>query len=61
MSTKSLLMGKTQILWSFPKRGYSKNEVSGGSLLTPGKTKIKLYHSRPLDQIHVYQGSHLTR
>ena len=37
-----------------------KMKVSGGSLLTPGKTKIKVYHSLPLDQIYVYQGSHLT-
>ena len=37
-----------------------KIRISGGTLLTPGSTKIKIYHSRPLDQIHVYQGSKLT-
>lgn len=42
------------------KEGILKIRISGGSLLTPGKTKIKLYHSRPLDQIHVYQESQLT-
>ena len=42
------------------KDGILKTRISGGSLLTPGKTKIKLYHSRPLDQIHVYQESQLT-
>ena len=42
------------------KEGILKIRISGGSLLTPGKTKIELYHSRPLDQIHVYQESQLT-
>src|SRR5210317_662064 len=34
-----------------------KIRVMGGSLLTPGKTKIDIYHSKPLDQITVFQGS----
>jgi hypothetical protein len=61
MSTKSLLMVKIQILSFYRlKEGILKIRISGGSLLTPGRTKIKLYHSRPLDQIHVYQESQLT-
>jgi len=37
-----------------------KLRISGGSLLTPGKTKIDLYHSKPLNEIKIYQGSSLT-
>ena len=39
------------------KNNILKIRISGGSLLTPGKTKIDLYHSRPLDHISVHQGS----
>jgi len=36
-----------------------KIRLTGGTLLTPGKTKINLYHSKPLDKIGVFQASTL--
>ena len=42
------------------KEDVLKISISGGSLLTPGNTKIDLYHSKPLNEIGIYQGSNLT-
>lgn len=42
------------------KQDVLKIRISGGSLLTSGNTKIDLYHSKPLNEIGVYQGSKLT-
>ncbi len=42
------------------KEDILKIRISGGSLLTPGKTRIDLYHSKPLNEIRIYQGSNLT-